>query len=243
MTREQFNRCDLQVSIADKAPLHTNQTSGIQSSTNRCCLPDVQLGRISNAEDADDLLMTRVIRGEQSALEVLIARHSKLLATVIFRIIQNQSEAEDVLMDVFCEAWSKASHYSTSKGKVLGWLVTMARCRAIDRLRKRESYVRATDRFEVEVKHNPQAWVSGRDPDGASERADIRSFIRSRLLKLPPFQREAIELAFFKGMSHREISLQTGIPIGTIKTRIELGLRKLSILLNVLSAADIGYAN
>ncbi len=186
-------------------------------------------------EESDEVLMTQVAEGEPVALEKLFDRHAGVIKSVIFKIIHNEAEAEDVLMEVFYEAWNGASKYSAAKGKALGWLVTMARRRGIDRLRKRQSYSRATDRLQVEVEHDPEAWVSGRDPDGDSERADVRAFIKAKLLELPPFQREAIEYAFFKGMSQREIAAHTGIPLGTIKTRIELGLKKLSASLEVLA--------
>lgn len=190
--------------------------------------------RLAENEETDEELMTRVAGSEPKALEKLFDRHAGVIKSVIFKIIHNEAEAEDVLMEVFYEAWNGASKYSAAKGKALGWLVTMARRRGIDRLRKRQSYSRATDRLQVEVEHDPEAWVSGRDPEGDSERADIRAFIRARLLELPPFQRDAIELAFFKGMSQREIAAHTGIPLGTIKTRIELGLKKLSASLEIL---------
>ncbi len=187
-----------------------------------------------DGEDTDEILMTKVANGEPKALETLFDRHSGVIKSVIFKIIHNEAEAEDVLMEVFFEAWNGASKYSAAKGKALGWLVTMARRRGIDRLRKRQSYSRATDRLQVEVEHDPEAWVSGRDPDGDSEKADVRAFIKAKLLELPPFQRDAIELAFFKGMIQREIAAHTGIPLGTIKTRIELGLKKLSASLDIL---------
>jgi len=193
------------------------------------------LRRTPTTEGSDEDLMTQVAEGRADALEELFDRHSGVIKSVIFKIIHNEAEAEDVLMEVFHEAWNGASKYSAAKGKALGWLVTMARRRGIDRLRKRQSYSRATDRLQVEVEHDPEAWVSGRDPDGDSERADVRAFIQAKLRELPPFQRDAIELAFFKGMSQREIAAYTGIPLGTIKTRIELGLKKLSASLEVLA--------
>ena len=186
-------------------------------------------------DEPDEALMARVAAGDPRALEGLFERHAGVVKSVIFKIIHNEAEAEDVLMEVFFEAWNNATKYSAEKGKALGWLVTMARRRGIDRLRKRQSYSRATDRLQVEVKHDPEAWISGRDPDGDTERADVRAFIRARMAELPPFQREAIEYAFFKGMSQREIAAHTGIPLGTIKTRIELGLKKLSLSLEVLA--------
>ncbi len=191
--------------------------------------------KVSDNEESDEDLMTRVAARESVALEKLFDRHAGVIKSVIFKIIHNEAESEDVLMEVFYEAWVGASKYSAEKGKALGWLVTMARRRGIDRLRKRQSYSRATDRLQVEVEHDPESWVSGRDPDGDSERSDVRAFIVSKLKELPPFQREAIEYAFFKGMSQREIAAHTGIPLGTIKTRIELGLKKLSTSLEVLA--------
>lgn len=193
------------------------------------------LRRTPDSEASDEELMTRVALRDSLALEKLFDRHAGVIKSVIFKIIHNEAEAEDVLMEVFFEAWNGASKYSAEKGKALGWLVTMARRRGIDRLRKRQSYSRATDRFQVEVEHDAEAWISGRDPDGDTERADVRAFIRAKMQELPPFQREAIEYAFFKGMSQREIAAHTGIPLGTIKTRIELGLKKLSVSLEVLA--------
>lgn len=191
--------------------------------------------QLEPGEESDEVLMTRVADADADALAKLFERHSGVIKSVIFKIIHNEAEAEDVLMEVFHEAWNGASKYSAAKGKALGWLVTMARRRGIDRLRKRQSYSRATDRLQVEVEHDPEAWISGRDPNGDTERADVRAFIRARLLDLPPFQRDAIELAFFKGMSQREIAAHTGIPLGTIKTRIELGLKKLSVALEIIA--------
>ncbi len=185
-------------------------------------------------EVSDEELMTRVAGGDAVALSGLFDRHSGVIKSVIFKIIHNEAEAEDVLMEVFHEAWNGAAKYSAEKGKALGWLVTMARRRGIDRLRKRQSYSRATDRLQVEVEHDPKAWISNHDADVDAEQADVRAFIQAKLRELPPFQRDAIELAFFKGMSQREIAAHTGIPLGTIKTRIELGLKKLSASLEIL---------
>lgn len=186
-------------------------------------------------EPTDEVLMSRVAQGDSNALSLIFDRHAGVIKSVIFKIIHNEAEAEDVLMEVFHEAWNGAGKYSAQKGKALGWLVTMARRRGIDRLRKRQSYSRATDRLQVEVKHDPEAWISDAGANGFSERDDIRNFIQAKLHELPPFQREAIEFAFYKGMSQREIAAHTGIPLGTIKTRIELGLKKLSASLAVLA--------
>jgi RNA polymerase sigma-70 factor (ECF subfamily) len=105
-------------------------------------------------------------------------------------------------------------------------VVTLARRRAIDRLRRRQAYCRAKDRFESEIERQPNSWVRNRIDDDLA-RADLRRFLERQMNALPVFQREVIELSFFEGRSHREIAALTGTPLGTVKTRLELGLRKL----------------
>ena len=105
--------------------------------------------------------------------------------------------------------------------------MTLARRRAIDRLRRRQAYCRAKDRFEEHVEQQPTAWKHNRI-DGDINRADLRHFLERQMQNLPAYQRKAIELSFFEGLSHREIAAKTGTPLGTVKTRLELGLRKLT---------------
>lgn len=184
--------------------------------------------------ESDESLMARLAGNEQSALQALLDRYSRVITGVIFNVVRDEGEAEEVLNEVFLHSWNNASQYSPAKGKALGWLVTMARRRGIDRLRKRQRYCRATERLEVEVRNNPGAWISGRDTAREAESADVRRFIREKMENLPIMQREAIEFTFYKGMSQREIAAVTGIPLGTVKTRIELGLKKLAAALQPL---------
>ena len=103
----------------------------------------------------------------------------------------------------------------------------MARNRAIDRLRRRQAYCRAKDRFEEQIEQQPDAWVRN-GIDAELIRSDLRRFLERQMNTLPDFQREAIDLSYFKGLSQREIAARTGTPLGTVKTRLELGLRKLT---------------
>ncbi len=178
--------------------------------------------------------MAGLAHRQPGALRQLVRRYSRVLHGVIYNVIRNEAETEEVVNDVFLHSWEHAAHYSPEKGKPLGWLVTMARRRGIDRLRKRERYCRATGRLEVEVRHDPAAWVSTHDASREAHADDLRQIIRRKVDDLPPFQKQAIRFAFYKGMSQREISAATGIPLGTVKTRIELGLRKLSTSLQSL---------
>ncbi len=176
---------------------------------------------------SDEALMRAVANGNAAALTTLYDRYGAILKALIIRVVHDDAEADDLLQEVFMQVWQQAGNYSSAKGKPLGWIVTLTRRRAIDRLRKRQAYCRAKDRFEVSVERQPESWVHNRiDDDILNE--DLRSFLFARINVLPPFQRQAIEMAFFQGMSQREIAIATETPLGTIKTRLELGLRKLS---------------
>ena len=124
------------------------------------------------------------------------------------------------------EIWKQAKNFSPEKGKPLGWMVTLARRRAIDGLRKRQAYQRAEERLQAETEQQPDAWVQNTTEEEISF-SDTRNLVREMLNRVPPAQRQAIELAFFRGMSQREIAAKTNTPLGTVKTRLELGLKKI----------------
>jgi RNA polymerase sigma-70 factor (ECF subfamily) len=184
--------------------------------------PAVEQGAIS-----DEALMEAIAHGNSAALSTLYDRYASILKALTIRVVHDEAEADDLLQEVFMQVWQQARNYSSDKGKPLGWIVTLTRRRAIDRLRKRQAYCRAKDRFEVTTDRQPESWVHNRIEDDI-HLEDMRTFLKAKIEGLPPFQREAIEMAFFKGMSQREIALATETPLGTIKTRLELGLRKLS---------------
>ena len=176
---------------------------------------------------SDEALMKAITRRKQSALEELYGRYGKTLKSVIAHVVHEEAEADDVLQEIFLQIWREASNYSPHAGKPLGWVVTLARRRAIDRLRRRQAYCRAKDRFEEHVEQQPAAWKHNRIEQDIS-RADMRRFLERQMRHLPAYQREALELSFFEGLSHREIAAMTRTPLGTVKTRLELGLRKLT---------------
>jgi len=174
----------------------------------------------------DAVLMRAIAARDPEALSVLYDRYSAILKALVIRVVHDEAEADDLLQEIFMQIWRQARNYSQKKGQALGWIVTLTRRRAIDRLRKRQAYHRVTERLETEIEHQPEAWVRNRiDEDILQD--DLRDFLSRRIEALPPLQRQAIDLAFFKGMSQREISVYTNTPLGTIKTRLELGLRKL----------------
>lgn len=178
-------------------------------------------------EATDEALMQGIKRREQSAIASLLERHRKTLKRVIYQVVQDEAESDDVLQESFLQIWREAASYSSALGKPLAWIVTIARRRAIDRVRRRGAYCRAKDRFEVYVETEPRSWLRSYTQEDNSS-ADIRNFLEREMNRLPDFQREAVRLSFFNGLSHREIAAKTRTPLGTVKTRLELGMRKLS---------------
>jgi RNA polymerase sigma-70 factor (ECF subfamily) len=176
---------------------------------------------------SDESLMRSIAERQQSAIASLFQRHGKTLRKIIYQVLQDEAEADDVLQESILQVWREAGHYSAAIGKPLGWIVTIARRRAIDRVRRRAAYSRAKDRFGVYLETEPRSWMRpcSTEDNGAS---DIRHFLEREMSRLPDYQREALRLSFFGGLSHREIAARTRTPLGTVKTRLELGLRKLS---------------
>ncbi|MBA3272289.1 MAG: sigma-70 family RNA polymerase sigma factor, partial [Chthoniobacterales bacterium] len=171
--------------------------------------------------------MQSIVERQSTAITALYERYGKTLKKVIYQVLQDEAEADDVLQESIMQVWREATSYSSALGKPLGWLVTIARRRAIDRVRRRAAYSRAKDRFETYVETEPRSWLqSCTQEDNAG--ADIRHFLEREMSRLPAFQSEALKLSFFNGLSHREIAAHTQTPLGTVKTRLELGLRKLS---------------
>ncbi len=180
----------------------------------------------------DEVLMKDISRRRHEALTELYGRHSKRLRATIDGVVHQEAEADDVLQEIFLQVWEEAGRYSSKAGKPLGWMVTIARRRAIDRLRRRQAYSRARERYEKRVMQDSQS--PRRDAAEALVSNDLRHFLKKNIRALPQFQREAVELAFFKGLSHREIAAATHAPLGTVKTRLELGLQKLTHALRPL---------
>jgi RNA polymerase sigma-70 factor (ECF subfamily) len=180
----------------------------------------------SSCEITDEQLMARIQAHDEVALATMYRRHTPILRTVISRVVHNESDVDDLLQEVFLEMWNRAKSYDEAKGKVLGWLVTLARRRAIDRIRRRQAYARAEERLRLEVEHEPRLtrFHGVEDDVNAADRSEV---FRRLLAALPAPQREALHLAYYRGFSQREIAARTGIPLGTIKTRLELAVRKI----------------
>jgi len=181
---------------------------------------------IAPGAPSDVDLMLGIQSGDADALSQLYDRYSGIVKALILRIIHNDTEADDLLQEVFMEIWNQAKNFSAEKGKPLGWMVTLTRRRAIDALRKRQAYARAEERLQAESEQQPLAWVQN-VTEQEIRAGDTRVLMAKVISSLPEAQQQVIELAFFQGMSQREIAFNTNIPLGTVKTRLELGLKKI----------------
>ena len=183
------------------------------------------LAPLTAAAQTDEQLMALIQQGDEAALATLHARHRGLLRTIISRMISNDHDVDDLVQECLLEVWRHAANYRVEKGNALGWIVTLVRRRTIDRIRRKTAYGRAQDRFREESATVCDAMHTGADEVVAqSDRAEA---VNRLLAHLPQAQQEVVELAFYRGLSQRQIAAKTGIPLGTIKTRLELGLRKL----------------
>lgn len=175
-------------------------------------------------ELTDEQLMAGLKAQNQDALATLHRRHTPLLRTIIGRVVGNEADVDDLLQEVFVELWNRAERYDETKGKALGWIVTLARRRAIDRVRKKQAYARAGERLREESVGGADAMHPAADEEVAS--SDIARLFQRVIATLPTAQRQALHLTYYTGLSQRDIAHRTGIPLGTIKTRLELALRK-----------------
>ncbi len=178
----------------------------------------------------DCLIMERIQSADPEGIAVLHDRYAGLLKGLIMKIVRNDAESDDILQDVFLEIWRCAGQFDPSKGSPLTWIVTMARRRAIDKIRKWAAYGRMEERLILETEASAEQclWHVSED----AELSEMRLYIKRTMALLPPLQFQVIQLAYFGGLSQRDISAVTGIPLGTIKTRLALGLKKLAVALH-----------
>ena len=174
------------------------------------------------AAEADINVVQRLAAGDRDAVAELYDRHAARVMGLALRIVRNSSDAEDVVQEVFSQAWRTAPNYQPARGTVAGWLLMMARTRAIDRLRSRQSRRDAVDGPELDGLPADVAPVS--EQLIASQQA---ARLREAMMTLPVEQRTALELAYFEGLTQTEIAERTQTPLGTVKTRIRTALTSL----------------
>jgi RNA polymerase sigma-70 factor, ECF subfamily len=196
----------------------------------------------NNPSSVDRKLLARIANGDQKAFEQLYMQSSSLLYALVLRIVGKPADAADLLQEVYLEAWRKASNYDPARGAPLAWLVTLARSRAIDRVRALAA--RGKDKT-APLDEVPGSDLVAQNADALDIRAanERHALVRASLKSLPPVQQQVIALAFYEGLTHAEISERLNVPLGTIKTRIRLAMEKLRDGLQPLWEEELGIPN
>lgn len=184
-------------------------------------------------------LVARMQSGDERALGTFYDRWFPVVHAVVCRMLESSDDVEDVVEEVFWQTWRQAGRFSGQRGSVQTWVLTIARSRALDRLRS----VRRRREEPIEVEHVDAVAASAadavtsppRDPSVEVEHGERRRHVLAALGALPSEQREALEFAYFGGLSQTEIAERTGQPLGTIKTRMRLAMQKLRERLSILA--------
>ncbi len=171
----------------------------------------------------DATLMQQLLRRDVSAFEELYERHSRIVYSLVLRILRQGSTAEEVVQDVFLQLWRNSARYDASR-PLVPWLLTLARNRALDHLRLKSERQR---RREDQTEEFPQIAAAAPEYEKALDEKRRAERVRALIGSLPAAQKKAIELAYFEGLSHSEIAASLNEPLGTVKSWIRNGLMRL----------------
>jgi RNA polymerase sigma-70 factor (ECF subfamily) len=177
-------------------------------------------------ENSDQQLVSRIASGDSAAFAEFYDRHAPGVLGLLLRLLGQRADADDVLQETFLQVWRRAPQYDAGRATPVGWLVLIARSRAVDHLRQR----RPTNVAAAE-----SICATLTDPADGLERQEVARCMRAALQRLPEEQRSAIGLAFFAGLTHEQVAQRLGVPLGTAKTRIRLGIQRLRTLLEEVS--------
>lgn len=179
---------------------------------------------------AEAALMERVAAGDQQAFAELTEKYSALVFSTAFKVLNHYEDTEDVMNEVLTTIWKKADTYHPKKGSLVTWICTTARNRAIDRVRSVQRRSALYDRFEEKLEGEaPEARSTGRE---SLYQSDARQALQSAVVSLSPEQREVIELAYFEGLTQKQIAERIDSPLGTVKARIRRGIERLRHSIN-----------
>lgn len=193
-------------------------------------------GASTRGTERDVELIERMQRGDERALGEFYDHWYPVVQGLLTRILKSTTDVEDVVEETFWQVWRQADRFAVERGSVQTWLLTIARSRALDRLRatKRLREESIDDTSEEGAPAAASAMQSASDPSLDAEQAERRQLVVAALAELPGEQREALELGYFGGLSQSEIAERTGQPLGTIKTRMRLAMLKLRDRLSLL---------
>jgi len=176
----------------------------------------------------DRALLQQVALGNSAAMRTLYERCAGRAWSVTLRILGSRPDAEEVLQEAFLEVWRRAREFDPARGGLETWVMTIARTRAIDRKRALGTVARVAEEVATQP---PPVSATPVNPSESAEQGQEQVRVAAAMRALPPEQRQVVELAYFEGLSQREISERTGDPLGTVKTRARLALEKLTDLL------------
>lgn len=182
-------------------------------------------------------LLRGMAQKEEQALARLYDLYSSALFGCLLRILGQREEAEEVLLEVFWQAWEQADRYDPARGALFTWLFTIARSRALDRVRARQRQAATVEAAAMEQRRSP---VQPENPEVNVLFRELRGQVQAALARLPGEQREAIALAYYEGLTQVEIAARTGTPLGTVKTRVRLGLLRLREMLKDVTGGSAG---
>jgi RNA polymerase sigma-70 factor (ECF subfamily) len=193
----------------------------------------LELPAVDGAAEPEDVsLLRRMAAGDEQALGALYDRWHAVVHGVVARMLRQPDDVEDVVEEAFWQAWRQASRFDPTRGAVQTWLLTIARSRALDRVRSLRR--RREEPLEGDDGQAAALQTAEGDPGLDAEASERRTIVVAALAELPPEQREALELGYFGGLSQTEIAERTGQPLGTVKTRMRLAMQKLRSQLQIL---------
>jgi RNA polymerase sigma-70 factor (ECF subfamily) len=171
---------------------------------------------------SDQQLLSRIARGEEAALATFYDRHAARTLGLVQKLLGSRGDPEDVLQETFWQVWCRAGQFDPERSSPLAWLLMLARSRALDQVRR--------ERVRSATALSPER-TRGKDPASLLEQQETVQHVRDALARLPEEQRSAISLAFYSGLTHEQVAQRQAVPLGTVKTRIRLGMRRLRNLL------------
>jgi RNA polymerase sigma-70 factor, ECF subfamily len=184
----------------------------------------------------DSALVERMVAGDEGALAALYDRYSGMLFAMLVRTLRDPQAAEEILQDLFLQLWRGAARFDAHRGSLPAWLMVIGRNRALSRLRTRE---------HREIPEDIEAFPANAVPSSVNleddaERSLLMEKLRSAMATLPAEQREAVELAYFEGMTQTEIAARTGSPLGTVKSRVRSAMQSLKQVFDERTARQSG---
>lgn len=190
---------------------------------------------MNDAEITDDRLIRRLVERDDAALATLYDRYSRVIYSLALRMLGDPAQAEDVTQEIFLRVWRRPEQFDPARGEFAPWILGVTHHRVIDLIRSRRTRAAANDRLRSFAIVDSQ---SEPEPEDLAILDQHREAIQLAVAGLPDVQREALELAFYGGLTHVEIAERTGTPLGTVKTRIRNGMLRLKLALDAVGIGN-----